>query len=272
MCMGLFSKKKKKVVETTTTTMKPEPIVETTTTTIPPDAEIIEKPMIAEEEELKKLNLKEIIQVDFPDDQYYKTQTAKNQIVIHHTVSGQGVNGDIAWWRSTTARIATHIIIGWDGKIYQCYSSKYWGHHLGIHASNNKALNKASIGIEIDAWGGLIKHKGHWYPAKWDDVLKKMLPNTKILPIKKVTEYPDGFRGFYGFESYTPEQIEAVRQLLVFWNKTYNIPLDYHEDMWDVSSDALSGKDGIWTHVSFREDKSDCHPQPELVEMLKSLK
>ena len=58
----------------------------------------------------------------FPSDQYFQTEnTGKKQIVLHHTVSGQGVNGDIAWWRSTAAHIATSMIIGHDGKIYQCF-------------------------------------------------------------------------------------------------------------------------------------------------------
>ena len=60
----------------------------------------VEKKAVAE------LDLKKLIQVDFPDDQYYRSQTNKKQIVLHHTVSGQGVNGDIAWWRSTAAHIA----------------------------------------------------------------------------------------------------------------------------------------------------------------------
>jgi hypothetical protein len=41
--------------------------------------------------------------------------------------------------------------------------------------------------------------------------------------------------------------------------------------MWDLSNDALAGKKGVYTHVSFRTDKSDMHPQPELIEMLKNL-
>ena len=220
----------------------------------------------------KKLNLKEIITVDFPNDQYYREAYDKKQIVLHHTVSGQGVNGDIAWWRSTADHVATAIIVGWDGKIYQLFGSKYWGHHLGCHTANNRDLNKASIGIEIDAWGGLVRTNRQWYPAKWDKKLKKHVANTKVSPIQNVQVYPNGFKGFYGFEKYTDAQIEAVRELLVYWSERYKIPLDYNEDMWSVSSDALAGNEGVWTHVSFRKDKSDCHPQPELLEMLKSLK
>ncbi len=229
------------------------------------------KQIEVEKKAIEKLDLKKIVQVDFPDDQYYKKQTGKKQIVLHHTVSGQGVNGDIAWWRSTAAHVATSMIIGWDGKIYQCFSSKYWAHHLGCKRSNNVALNKASIGIEIDAWGGLVRHNRMWYPAKWDKELKMHVANTSVRPIENVQIYPEKFRGFHGFEKYTDEQILAVEKLLIYWKSRYGIPLTYNPTMWEVNNDALNGKAGVWTHVSYRADKSDCHPQPELVSMLKSL-
>lgn len=234
-----------------------------------------------EKEELEKLDLSKITQVDFPDSQYYRHQTPKKQVVLHHTVSGQGVNGDINWWLKTSSRIATHMIIDWEGKIHQCYSSKYWAHHLGVKSKfinfrgtkkSNTSLNKESIGIEIDSWGGLVQYRKKWYPAKWDSNKGKMVANTGVKPIKNVQKYDEKYRGFWGFEKYTDEQIEAVRKLLVFWNESYGIPLEYNEDMWDVSDNALNGKGGVWTHTSYREDKSDCHPQPELIDMLKSLK
>jgi len=220
---------------------------------------------------VSKLNLSEIISVDFPEDQYFKEQTTKKQIVLHHTVSGQGVDGDISWWRQTADRVGTAIIVGWDGKIYQCFSTLYWAHHLGTTAANNRALNMASIGIEIDAWGALMEVNGKWYPATWDANLKKSIPNIMVAPIKNVEKYPAGFKGYYGFEKYTDAQIESVKKLLIFWKEKYGIPLAYNDDMWALSSKALSGQAGVWTHVSFRADKSDCHPQPELTQMLKSL-
>jgi len=233
-----------------------------------------------EKKEFEKLDLSKINFVNFPSDQYYRKQTKKNQIVLHHTVSGQGANGDINWWLQTSSRIATHIIVDWKGQIYQCYSSKYWGHHLGVKSNfirkmdtnkSNVFLNKHSIGIEIDSWGGLVKNNRNWYPAKWDSNKRKFIANTSFAPIKNVQKYPKGFRGFYGFEKYTNEQIEAVRKLLVYWKSKYNIPLKYNDNMWDVNEEALNGVPGVWTHVSYRNDKSDCHPQPELISMLRSL-
>ena len=86
-----------------------------------------------------------------------------------------------------------------------------------------------------------------------------------------VQHYPDGFRGFKYFEKYTDAQIRTLGELLLYWNKRYNIPLDYHNDMWRESYSAKIGHSGIWSHVSFRSNKSDCHPQPELIEMLKTI-
>ena len=239
-----------------------------------------EKQKEKEKKKYEKLDLSEIKLVNFPSDQYYRYQTNKKQIVLHHTVSGQGADGDINWWLQTSSRIATHIIVDWKGNIYQCYSTKYWGHHLGVKKNfikeigtkkSNIYLNKHSIGVEIDSWGGLVKHNRKWYPAKWDSEKGKFVANTSITPIKNVQKYSNGYRGFYGFEKYTDAQLEAVRKLLMYWKSKYNIPLEYNDEMWEINRDALNGKPGIWSHVSFRNDKSDCHPQPELIAMLKSL-
>lgn len=243
------------------------PVTTTTTTT----TMTATKEMVIEAKIFTKLNLKDIITVDFPVNQYIRETCNKYQIVIHHTVSGQGTSGDIAWWRSTADRIGTAIIIGWDGKIYQCFGSKYWAYHLGLRTSNNKTLNQGTIGIEIDAWGGLIKSNSQWYPAKYIKETKKFVANTNITPIKNIQIYEQGYRGFYGFEKYTDEQIKTLKKLLVYWHERYKIPLDYKEDMWNISDKALSGEAGVWSHVSYRSDKSDCHPDEGLVRMLKGL-
>jgi len=221
--------------------------------------------------ELSKLNLGEIIQVNFPENQYIREITNKNQLVLHHTVSGLGVDGDINYWRSTVERVATSVIIDRNGKIFQCFSSKYWGYHLGLKTGNNLELNKKSIGIELDSWGGLIEHNNKWYPAEWSLKYKKNVANLRQNPIKDVVVYDAGYRGFYGFEKYTDEQIISVYKLLKYWGDVYNISLKYNEDMWDVSDNAISGKSGVWSHVSYRQDKSDIHPQNNIIQMLKQL-
>lgn len=228
--------------------------------------------------------LDKIVTVDYPDDQYYPIKTDKKQVVLHHTVSYRGVEGDIKWWLSDDARISTHIIIDWKGTPYQCYSTSLWSHHIGVkvpvfdaygidfiykkrlngktYVANNEILNQHSIGVEIDSLGPLrLKDDGKFYDA-YDREFKDT---------DRIQKYDKPFRGYNYYEKYTDEQIQTVKELLLFWNEHWSIPLTYNYDMWDVNKKALEGQSGIWTHVSYRSDKSDCHPQPELVEMLKSI-
>lgn len=221
--------------------------------------------------------------VTLPPDQYYMQEFEKKQIVLHHTVSPTGVEGDLAWWRQTTARIATCQIIHHNGTPYQCFNSKYWGHHLGVKSefirergfrdavTRNELLNKQSIGIEIDSRGGLVEYKGKWYMAgNWKN--GKHEPNlSQPVSEENITFYPQGYRGFEAFESYTPQALKTLEVMLSYFCFTYRIPHCYNEDMWDVSNNALGGSKGIWSHTSFREDKNDCHPMPELIQLLKNL-
>lgn len=226
--------------------------------------------------------LDRIVQVEFPTNQYYKVAHPKKQIVLHHTVSGGTARGDIAWWLQTASRIATCLIINRDGTPYQCYSSRYWAHHLGVKqqvfqnyglpnsGSQNRILNQQSVGIEIDSWGGLVERGGSWYNAIWNKATRRYEAGNNR--IEDITEYPDGFRGFYAFEKYTDEQIQAVQELMEYWKGVYtDIPYAYNDDIWDVTTRALSGEPGVFAHVSYRSDKSDCHPQPELIQMLRGL-
>lgn len=228
---------------------------------------------------LKPINLSKIEAQDFPEYKYYPIEYDKKQIVLHHTVSNpKDAKGDLKWWLKDKKHIATCMIITSDGTPYQLFSSKYWSHHLGIPrtflkeqgfedwASRNVKLNQESISIEIDNWGGLTKIK--------DGVYKNVYGGKLKIPDNEIQYFPNGFRGYKYYQKYTNAQIKTVGELLLFWNKKYGIPLDYNEDMWDVSKNALGGKKGVWSHVSYRKpiDKQDCFPQPELISMLKTLK
>jgi len=216
--------------------------------------------------------------VKVPWIKYNKEEHRKIQIVLHHTVSGDGITGDLASWEKWRS-VATCIIIDRDGTINQLFSSKYWAYHLKAGNSN---LDKSSIGVELDNWGGLIKGDGS---LKQFGKRRDGSPN--IVRTKEgkfyaiygnsvncpVTHYPDGFRGYYYFESYTDEQLKSLGELLRLWNNRFDIPLTYHPEMWQKSQEALQGTPGVWAHVSYRNPKAkqDAHPQPELIHMLKTL-
>jgi len=227
--------------------------------------------------------LKKIVQVKFPDNQYVKSETTKTQIYLHHTVSPRNSATVVDdYWASTPETVATAIILNGDGVPYQLFSTRYWGYHLGLTSAifkycgvPYKSLDKISIGVEICSWGGLVQHTdGNWHPAKWDKTLKKLVPNlaVKAIPKDQVWLAPNGdFRGFKGFQKYSTEQIESLRQLLLYWGNRWNIPLTYREDIWDIDDEALKGTPGVYTHCSVRKDKSDCYPDENLISMLQSL-
>lgn len=205
-----------------------------------------------------------------PDNQYYKEITTKKIIVLHHTVSGVGVSGDVNWWKKTPEKVGTPFIIARNGEITQTFDEKYWIHHLGIKqymlnqfgskVSNDK-LNQLSIGIELDSWGGLVRRNGNW-----------VNDNGLVIPECDVVPYRDGYRGYYGFEKYTDAQIKSTKELILYLANKHSIPLNYFPEMFAFNEKALKGYHGIWSHTSFRPDKSDVHPQINLIEMLKSLK
>lgn len=92
-----------------------------------------------------------------------------------------------------------------------------------------------------------------------------------LIPEKDVCVLDKPFKGSKYYHNYTDAQIESIRQLLVYWNKIYGIPLTYNADIFDVTSRALRGEPGVYTHNSVRKDKTDIYPHPKIIQMLKSL-
>jgi hypothetical protein len=230
----------------------------------------------------EKLDISRIVLESIGHKNYFREEYPKRQIYLHHTVSHPSPVGDINSWRRLPYRIGTAMLIAGlpypeetyyrDGDIYQCFNSRYWALHLASHARANRIpiqyrnkehtrlLERHSIGIEICNAGWLTWENGRFYSTF-----------RRVIPDDQVIEYVDKYRGQRFYHKYTDAQIESLRQLLVYFGEKYDIPLAYQPGMWDISEQALRGEPGIYTHTSVRSDKTDCHPQPELVKMLMEL-
>jgi hypothetical protein len=223
------------------------------------------------------LDTSKIKQVPMKESQYIKEVTEKKQIVLHHTAGNSSGVGTIKMWDADDrGRIATCVTISgkgqskdtYDGEICQAFSSKYWGYHLGLKRDIFKAkgvpyksLDPHAIGIEICSWGPLDKVNGKFYNYVDREV-----------PADQVTELATPYKGYKYYHRYTDAQIESVKQLLTYWKNLYGIDITYREeDMWTISTRALKGEGGVFTHNSYRKDKSDIHPCPRMIAMLKSL-
>lgn len=216
-----------------------------------------------------------LTQTSFPASQYLAEETPKKQIYIHHTAGNANPFAVFTGWASNPERIATCVSVGgkpgsgnWqDGEVVQGFSSKFWAYHLGLKEATfdkfnlpYRSLDKNSIGIEICSWGQLTLKNGKFYNYI-----------NKIVPADEVCELETLHRGYKYYHNYTDAQIEAVKDLLILWKDKYQIPLTYHQDIWDVTPRALKGEAGVFTHNSVRFDKVDVYPHPKLVTMLKSL-
>lgn len=229
---------------------------------------------------LKPINLSKVRSYSFPENKYFHEEHEKTQIVLHHTISGNNIEGDVSTWANGKYNVGVAIIIDRDGIPWQLFSSKKWAYHLG---TGDHDLDRHSIGIEIDNWGGLILGDGtNKQFGKNEDGTPRLIYTqfgkyyayygnmVNLLP-NQIQYYSKGYRGYNYFEKYTNKQIETVGELLLFWREKYNIPLYHNPTIFNLSQEAIGGKPGVWTHTSYRKDKSDIHPQPEILEMLQTI-
>jgi len=212
-----------------------------------------------------------LVQVDFPQNQYIREEHTKKQIYLHHTAGNPSGVNTFQWWASNPERVATCVAISGpgsnDGQIVQGFSSKFWAYHLGLKESTfdryslpYQSLDKISIGIEICNWGQLTLKDGIYYNYVGG-----------VVSSKDVIKLNNPYKGFQYFHNYSDAQIDSVRELLVLWKQRYGIPLTYNEDIWGITTRALKGEPGVYTHNSVRTEKVDVYPHPKLIQMLKSL-
>ena len=223
------------------------------------------------------LDINKIIQDNLPASCYCSQEIEKKQIVIHHTAGSANPLNVIAGWKQAANKVCTAFVIAGapsptdtfkDGDIVQAFSSKAWGYHLGLEPKDftpfnlpYEERNSSSIAIEMCNFGYLIKD-GNMY--------KNYLGGT--IPEDQVCVLDTPYRGYQYYHAYTAAQIASLKDLLLYLCDKYSISKDYNENMFDTNKDALSGKNGIWTHTSYRANgKWDCSPQPVLIDMLKSL-
>jgi N-acetyl-anhydromuramyl-L-alanine amidase AmpD len=213
---------------------------------------------------------------DTPRDLYSKKEYQKKQICLHHTVSGEGYSGDVATMFKRGYVVA--YMIERNGNIHQFYDEKFSGNHLGIPAETFSSrgipyqkLDLSCIGIELDSWGQVLPVGNKFYPVKWEN--GKFVPRKDCTPLANYPEsYCSKYRGFEFYERYTTQQLASLEKLLNFLMAKHSIKNTYISDMWDVCNRALKGYEGVFSHTSYRKDKFDIHPQPELVTLLKSLR
>lgn len=185
-----------------------------------------------------------VIKKDLPLTEYYKKETTKKQIILHHTVSGGTADPVINWWKQDKIHVAVAYIVEKNGDIVECFDPKYWSYHIGKGSTTEH--NKQAIGIEIINEGWLTKNDNEY---RWFENKNKYKGD-------KVFEY--NWREQKYWAPYTIEQVNSVAKLCTYLCNAFNIPkqvlgtFDYNIDYFNYN--------GILAHCNLRSDKTDISP------------
>lgn len=203
--------------------------------------------------------------VDFPKTRYIADAKKKKAIVWHHSAGWDDARGMYQWWVSQKNNVATAVAIEDSGKLYKGFDEQYWAFHLGIRGSYLRRSEKvniesSTIGIEVCNSGGLKKEGSRYLTWYGNEV-----SHHNVMQLK--------FRGYDYFERYTDAEVFTLMNWTLLMSLRFDIPLTYRHEMWEYSKSAfdLNNNPGIYTHCSFRKDKSDIAPQHHLVAMAQNL-
>jgi N-acetylmuramoyl-L-alanine amidase len=146
-------------------------------------------------------------------------------IVMHYT-AGWTTGGDVATLSKSDRKVSAHLVIGRDGAVHQIvpFNRAAWhagpsnykhagttyaglnSHSIGIEISNAGWIKKLSSGIYVDQYGQRISADGKFIgqsretfspPSEWHEEYHKRLA-----------------RGYYAWEPYYPEQLDALDRVV----------------------------------------------------------
>ena len=232
-----------------------------------------------------EFDVSKIVKDLLPPDQYFQTIQNKTQIVLHHSAGWDNARGMFSGWKADKFRVATCFGLVDDGTVYQAFDNPaHWASHVGyfirgvggnnrayslVPGSDNQTFNLGielrTIGIEVCNWGNLTLRDGKYHT--WASTVSRPI----TLDEKKVVTYEKPFRGYYHYERFTDQEIEQLWRFIRHYCKVFDIPATFNVENFDLNVDAINGVPGVYAHINYRADKSDLHPQIELIKMLKAL-
>ena len=210
-----------------------------------------------------------------PKGQYKDGPTKKEYLFLHHTAGWNNPYKTVDdWAHDNRGAIATEFVLGgrsvkgdndrYDGELVQCLPEGCYGWHLGKNGSRH--MHTHSVAIEVCNFSYAVDGKTY--------------VNTEIAA-DQLVELLEPFRGHSQWHAYSDKQIETLK-LFILWIAERD-SIDIRDGLvseikqkgakaFEFNEDAYNGKiKGMWTHTSTRRDKFDLFPQPNLIDMLRSL-
>jgi hypothetical protein len=218
----------------------------------------------------------DIDEYHLPKGEYLEGDYKNDYIILHHTAGGANPRVVVdGWSKDCIGKVATEFVVGgqncktgnvkYDGQIVRAFPEGCQGYHIGSSGSSH--MNTHAVGIEICNFGYIKDGKTY---------------TGTVADSNQIVSLDSPFRGFSQWHKYSDEQINAVRDLILYISNRDNI--DLHEGLYrwineegvmkafDFHMDAYEGNvKGLLTHTNIRKDKFDCSPQPNLVDMIMTL-
>ena len=209
-----------------------------------------------------------------PPTEYFRGPVPKNWIIWHHTAGWDNPFAVIDMWANDRrAKVGTEYVIGgmhplrqtfkYDGQIVQAFPEGGYAWHTGTGMNE---LHIQSVGIELCNIGPIINGKTY--------------VGTPVVA-EQVCTLSKPFRGATQYQKYSDRQLQSLKTLTLHLANKYNI--DLHEGLYKwVKEKGAAGFDmvnqnyanknkGLYSHTNLTLGKSDCFPQPELIDLLLSL-
>ena len=228
--------------------------------------------------QIYKTNFDQTIHRHFlPKGEYIEGPINNEYVFLHHTSGHANPFACVDMWgRDTRGRIATEFVLGgidhrngnneYDGVMVQAFPEGAQGWHLGKTGSG--WMNRHSVGLEICSMG-YLDHNNKTYV-------------NSICQEDQVTILSEPFNGKNTWHSYSDMQIKEIEKWLKYVGERDQIDIRIGLKQFiqkhgvtkgfGFQKDAYLGKvKGLLTHTNVREDKTDCYPHPDLVDMIMSL-
>jgi len=134
-------------------------------------------------------------------------------LVMHYT-AGASARQSIDWLTNRDARASAHVVIGRDGAVTQLVPFDRVAWHAGRSRWEGlEGLNQHSIGIELDNAGRLTRQGGQW--RAW---FGRAYDEDEVMEATHKHETATA-----GWHTFTPEQLEAARELATVLVRKYDL-------------------------------------------------
>lgn len=206
-----------------------------------------------------------ISKINVPNSHIHQSVT-KTQICLSATGSLQTA---FSWANEKGNHDAPSYVIDRDGSVHRIYPSNRWANVLG-----NELLDRRTIHIALCNVGPLRRNPadGLFYPVTLDahrmPIADTAKPSVHYF-YEFCTRHPH--HGFQYYEYITPAQISSLRTLLQHLISLHHIPYLFDTLTGSHTPNFAKGRPGIYLACGYDTHRSDLHPQPELINLLKSL-